>query len=140
MTLGSELRTDIAEVLKYGQQIRVKYFSNFRNSEDYDDDLSLFQSGTDVWTSGLIQPLDSRQGSKESIMVSQGLLHSEDRRLFVDNNFVASGNFRIGIGSPVTEEVVLSSGGVIDWQIEGITVYKKLYVQNLITGSLVGEK
>lgn len=142
MTYTDDLIEDFNQVLKYGEQIRIKYYNQFSVGE-YDDDIKLVQSGNDVWTSGLLQPLDSRQGSNDSILLEQGKILLDDRKAYVVGTITTSGLSQIKIGtngSPTTREYqVLNDGQVISWEVNGSPVYKKLYIRYLNNGSFIGE-
>lgn len=138
---ASGVRSDIVGIIGNGAKVRFRYFNISGADSGYDDDVVLTQSGTDYWTSGLIQPLDRRFGSNDAMQLEQGKLLTDDKRLYVLGNVPTSGTFKIGIGSPTIEnEYALIQNGVIEWPLgnnEG--TYKKLYIRNLTTGSLMNE-
>ncbi|RLG00040.1 MAG: hypothetical protein DRN49_03535 [Thaumarchaeota archaeon] len=135
------LRNDIDNIIKEGgDQIRIRYFNISGASSAYDDDVVLTKSGNDVWTSGLIQPIDSQRGSNEAVLVEQGKLLNDDLKLYINGSINTSGAFKIGLGSPIREEYGLATeGGVTAWRVENDIVYKKIYLRRLATGSLMGE-
>ncbi len=66
----------------------------------------------------------------------------EDKKLYVAGSIETSGTARlkIGIGSPVNEEYeMVDQGQDIEWELDGIPIYKKLYIRHLNNGSFVGE-
>jgi len=142
MSFGTELREDIKEVISYGEPIRIKYYTEYKTGE-YDDDVTIRQSGVDVWTSGLQQPISSNTYKSEGMLVQQGKLLADDKKLYVlgDVNVSGAAKIKIGMnGSPVTEEYfIVNEGQVNEWNVDGIEIYKKLYLRRLNTGSFIGE-
>ena len=70
MTIVSDFQTGVAEAMKFGKQIRLRYYNQSIGSV-YDDDVSLtFQS--DTWTSGVILAVKGIRGSFESVLMEQG--------------------------------------------------------------------
>ena len=67
---GVEFNNSLKE---WGTQVRFKYFTRTfpGGGSYYDDDLILAQSGTDLWISGVVQPIDSTEGS-EQLLLEQG--------------------------------------------------------------------
>lgn len=142
MSIATELKTDFDEVLKYGDLIRLKYFNiSYGAGSYYDDDISLTQSGTDLWTSGLIQPVTSKQGSTDALLLQQGKILIGDKKVYVNGETQTSGlgPIKIGLGSPPQEYHILEDGNVTQWDINGSPIYKKVYCRYLVNGSFVGE-
>ena len=142
MVSATSLQNDIQQTIQeIGNQIRVRYYSMTDTGSYYDDSYALFNtSGTDVWTSGAQQPLNSATNSFEARLIEQGKLTSNDSVLYVLGNVSTSGAaIKIGMGSPVTREYSLIDNGVKSWSIGGTIVYKKLYMRFLPTGSLAKE-
>ena len=140
MVTASGLRLDVAGMLALGEKIRFRYFSVSGGSAAYDDDVVLTVSGSDFWTSGLAQPLDTRRGSFEAVLVEQGKLLENDLRVFLDGTVNTSGLWKLGIGgSPPASEYALIGDGVNAWQVNGQVVYKKAYIRRLTVGSILGE-
>ena len=48
-----------------GKQIRLRYFTTTIGSV-YDDDVTLTQTGNDLWTSGIVLPINATDGSHEA--------------------------------------------------------------------------
>ena len=144
MTVVSELQDDIKQILDYGEQIRFKYYnSSISAGSYYDDDTTLVQSGTDFWTSGLVLPIDSRMGGYDALLLQQGKVTVDDKKVYVIGTVQTSGlgPVKIGMaGSPTTRQYqVLEDGHNIQWNLNGSPVYKKVYVRFLTNGSFVGE-
>lgn len=142
----SELQKEVSQVLKYGEQIRFKYYNVSSGDEDYyDDSVTLTQSGTDFWCSGLVQPIDKRNvpGGYDGLLLEQGKVVVDDKKIYILGNVQTSGlgPIKIGMtGSPPTREYeILQDGQAIHWNINGSPVYKKVYVRYLNNGSFIGE-
>lgn len=135
---SDDFTNGVLEALNYGQQIRIKYYNTIYVGE-YDDDISLTQSGTDLWTSGIVLPINQSRGSNDAILLEQGKLLSNDTKLYVQGTVNTSGIIKIGLGSPVTGEYSLLSDGVIKYSVNQVNVLKKVYLRLLTNGSLVGE-
>ncbi len=87
MALASELISGVDEVLNYGEKIRIKYYNqSFGAGSYYDDDTSLTQSGVDFWTSGIACPIDNKQGSYEALLLQQGKLLIDDKKIYIRGN------------------------------------------------------
>jgi len=140
MTIVSDFQNGVAEALKFGQQIRIKYYGvGYGAGSYYDDDVTLTQSGTNFWTSGVILPISNGRGSSEAVLLEQGKLLINDTKLYIDGSINVSGTLKIGLGSPVTGEYSLLGEGVKQWSVNETSILKKLFIRKLITGSLVGE-
>lgn len=140
---ASGLRTEVEGIIANGEPIRFRYFTVSGADSGYDDDVTLVQSGTDFWVSGLLQPLniENPRGSKDAVLLEQGKIKQDDLKLYVLGTVNTSGTLRIGIGSanPPTNEYRINDGGVTTWTLGNQDVYKKLYVSYLTTGSIDGE-
>ena len=144
MTVVSELQADINQILNYGDQIRFKYYNlSFGAGSYYDDDTTLTQSGSDLWTSGLILPIDSRTGGYDALLLQQGKVTIDDKKVYVNGTIQTSGlgPIKIGMtGSPTTKQYeILNQGQVTQWHLNGSPIYKKIYCRFLTTGSFLGE-
>ena len=140
-TTSDEIRVDFQQILTYGEQVRFKYYNQTLTGE-YDDDITLAQSGTDYWTSGLSQPIKSNQYTSEGVLLQQGKLLFDDRKLYVNGDVSTSGlsQIKVGLGSPVGKEYqILGDNQVTTWEINGEPIYKKLFIRYLNNGSFVGE-
>lgn len=140
MTIVSDFQTGVAEAITFGEQIRIKYY-NVGYYGEYDDDVVLTQSGVDYWTSGVVLPMQPRdgRGSSEAVLLQQGLLLTSDTKLYIDGSIPTSGMIKIGLGSPIEGEYSLLSEGVIKWNVNQVPILKKLYIRRLTNGSLMGE-
>ena len=139
MSIVSDFQAGVAEAMKFGQQIRVKYYNIVETGDYYDDDANLTQSGTDFWASGVVLPISNSQGSSDAVLLEQGKVLTNDTKLYVDASVPTSGTIKIGLGSPVTGEYSLLSQGVTKWDVNEIAILKKIFIRKLDTGSLMGE-
>lgn len=127
-------------VTRAGKQIRLKYFTQTVGSV-YDDDVTLVQSGADLWTSGIVLPIMSAQGTYENLLVEQGELNPWDQRLYVLGSLLFNSgaiNCRVGLGSPSEAEFSIIPLGGITAEANSTKIYKKIYLRRLPLGSLVG--
>lgn len=143
MTVFSdEIKAGFNEILAYGEQVRFKYYNQVFVG-NYDDDISLTQSGTDFWVSGIVQPISSKQFSSDALLLEQGKILMDDKKLYVTGTVQTSGlgPIKIGMnGSPTTQQYqILGEGQVTEWDINGVPIYKKIFVRYLPNGSFVGE-
>jgi len=139
--IQENLSSGFAEILKQaGRKIRIIYYTKTTGSV-WDDDITLAVSG-DVFTSGIIMPLNTQQGSSDSILVEQGRLIDSDLRLFVNGSLALGGSevpAKIQLGSNAGESYTQIPLGGITPEVEGVQIYKKAYIRRLTTGSIFGE-
>lgn len=142
MTILSEFQEDFNSMLEFGEQVRFKYYNQVFNDR-YDDDISLTQSGTDFWVSGIVQPISSKQFNSDALLLEQGKILLDDKKIYVAGTVITSGisPIKVGmLGSPTTEQYqILGEGQVTQWDISGSPVYKKIFLRFLPNGSFVGE-
>ena len=138
--VGSDFVNGFNELLKYGQLVRLKYYNtSYGAGSYYDDDISLTQSGSDVWVSGIVQPIDASRGSDEAILFEHGNLLTSDSKLYLAGSVNTSGILKIGLGSPPVNEYSMLDAGNISWSVNDASVVNKVYIRNLTNGSLIGE-
>ena len=120
-----------------GNQIRIRYF-NITPGSVWDDEVTLAQSGSSLWTSGVVQSLNTRQGSSDSVLLQQGKIIDSDKKVYVGGDILFNGSVQsvdVQIGSPTGElYTTIPDGGVVK-EVEGLNVYKKQFIRRL-TGSL----
>ena len=143
MTIAGDAQGNFNKILAYGDQVRFKYYNQSIGAGSYyDDDTTLTQSGTDLWTSGVQQPISSNQYSSDSVLLEQGKILLDDTKLYVQGTVQTSGlaEIKVALGSPVRQEYqILGQGQVTEWGINGTPIYKKIYARILNGGSFVGE-
>ena len=73
----------------------------------------------------------------------QSILHvHQDLRLYFNGSLLRTGSERlvtIGIGSPVGEVFTTIPDGTIRAEVEGVPIYKKVFLSRLPLGSLIGQ-
>lgn len=142
MTTANRLGAGFQKMIdRAGRPILVRYFETTIGSV-YDDDTTLSQSGNDLWTSGVILPIDSREGSFDSVLVEQGKLINNDSRLFVHGSLSMTGSelkVSVQIGSPTGDRFSIIPDGTIAAEVGGVQIYRKVFLRKLTLGSLIGE-
>ena len=139
MTIVEDFQNGVTEALDFGQQLRFRYFNVSDIGEYYDDDIRLTKSGTDLWTSGVILPINGEKGSNDAVLLEQGKILTNDTKIYITGTINTSGTWRVGLGSPIDGEYALLSEGVSKWNVNQTAILKKLYIRKLLTGSLTGE-
>lgn len=125
----------------FSTDIRIRYFNQYQD-DVYDDSFSLTQSGNDIWCNGTIQSLDTTQGSTDANLVEQGKLINEDTKIFINGSLVLTDTdkqCKVQIGSPTGNQYSLIPVGGINKQVNGIPIFKQIYVRKIPLGSLIGE-
>ena len=141
MPIQNKLAVGFNKVInRVGTQIRVEYFTSTLGSV-WDDDATWTQSGNDLWTSGVILPLSYERGTSESVLMEQGKLIEDDRKLFIHGSLILTGSemtIQIGVGSPVNTTYTLLNNDVrVD--AYNIPIYRKVFLRRIAgTGSLLG--
>ena len=144
MPINDELAYGLQEMIRRaGKQIRLRYFTQTLGSI-YDDDVILTISGNDIYTSGIVLPINSKTGTYENLMVEQGKLNPWDQRLYTHGSLLFNSgalNVKIGLGSPTsnTEQYSIIPLGGITAEVNNNQIYKKIYIRRLPLGSLQGE-
>lgn len=123
-------------IKRAGTQIRVRYY-DIVFDDVYDEATELTQSGTDLWTSGVVLPI--ADSSTDSLQMPQGKLIDSDMRLYVNGSLQFAGslqNVDIQVGSPTGDLFTTIPDGGIRYETEGVAVYRKQFIRRL-TGSLI---
>ena len=142
MALVSDYQSEFNGIVgQYGQLIRVKYYTESGANANYDDKVTVTQSGTTTYISGLIQPVHATRGSFDAIRVEQGRILNNDSVMYILGTVSTAQPCKFGIGSPTTsaEYQVIEDGIAPSPLINGSPVYKKVYIRLLPNGSLFGE-
>ena len=145
MSIFVDIRNDVKKMLDYGTQVRINLYTGSRSNTDYDNTTTLTQSGSSVYTSGLIFPIGNRgySNSNEAMLLMQGKIQMSDKKIFVAGDVETTNTMKISIGSPVgstTEHYSVLPDGVICYPPAGDISYKILYCRFLPNGgSLTGE-
>ncbi|MCH7535025.1 MAG: hypothetical protein IH948_04665 [Bacteroidetes bacterium] len=141
MVLKQRLAAGIQKLIdRNGTAIRIRYFTQTIGSV-WDDDSTLAVD-SNLWTSGIILPLNLKQGSSDSIALEQGKLIEQDRKLFVHGSLILTGSeiqLKIQIGSPTGDEYSMLPV-VIRVDAQNEPIYKQVYIRQIGgVGSLLGE-
>lgn len=125
-----------------GQLCRLKTFVPSYSGTSYDD-AYWTQSGADFWFYGMRQPIDTSMGGQDRKFFEQGVITLGDSKLYVPGSIEFDGlcKYKLFIGgSPsITTPYEIIPNGVINWNISGVDIYKKLYIRLLNGGSFVGQ-
>ena len=140
MSAISDFQLGVEEALTYGQQINIKYYTeSFGAGSYYDDAVTVSQSGVTFWTSGVVLPITQTRGSEDAVLVEQGLLLTNDSKLYIAGSIPTSGTIKVGLGNPTTAEYSIIGNGIINWSVNETDILKKLYIRQLTNGSFIGE-
>jgi len=141
LTLKNDLLNGFNEIInRAGAQLRIRYFTPTIGSV-WDDEFTLAQSGNDLWTSGVIMPLNNRRRSEESVLLEQGKLIDSDKKLYVNGSLTfTSGNVLVDVmlGSATENKQIYTTiplGGITP-EVEDTKIYKKQFLRRLTNGSL----
>jgi len=143
MSYISDFQNAVNDVLGLSKTIRIKYYNtSFGAGSYYDDDVTLTQSGSNLWISGVILPITNKFGSNDAVLLEQGKILTNDTKLYIQGSMNTSGTLKIGLGSYTNMsgcEYSIIPEGITTWSVNGSPIVKKLYVRYLPTGSLIGE-
>lgn len=146
MSIQTTLSTAFQRILdRGGTPIRVQYFTQIYD-DVFDDAFSLSQSGTDLWTSGVIFPLINKPGHADSILLEQGKLINGDSKIYLHGSLILTGSeytVKITIGSPTNRDntYTLILPGTSNYYISNTPIYKTAYIRKVGgTGSLLNEQ
>lgn len=121
-----------------GTSIRIRYYDPVYD-ETYDEETELIQNGADVWISGVVLPINRREGSTDSTLMQQGKLIDSDKKIYVNGSVAFTGSTQlvdIQLGSPTGDLFTTIEDGGITWETNGVPIYKKQFIRRL-TGSLI---
>lgn len=138
MGVSSKLASGLSKIIdRAGTQIRIRYY-DISTGSVWDDNTTLSQSGADLWTSGIVQAINSVDGSSDSVLVKQGKLTNADKKLYLVGSLATTGSiqkFDVQLGSPMGDLYTSVPEGAILWEAQGQPIYKKQFIRRL-TGSL----
>lgn len=125
------------QIKTHGRTLRIRYYTESIGSV-WDDERVLTLSGTDLYISGLVQEIDRRPNSRDSVLIEQGRLGINDKKFFIAGSIqTTSGNriFTITISgaNSVYREI---TPGISIPQIGADDIYKVVYGRLVTTGSL----
>jgi len=136
MTLyGKQLLLDgVSQLIGNGMNTTVKFINYTFASGDYDDVSSNISIAGSQIVSGLIFPIRGQKGSQEAMLLEEGKLKTMDKAIYFDNSLVLNGSSYLAyIGSDVFSII---PDGVFRYELNGSTVYQKLFLRRSTTGSL----
>ena len=126
---------------RVGTPIKIQRFTSTIGSV-WDDDVTLTQTGGDIWTSGVVLPLSHQRGSSESVLLEQGKLIENDRKLFIHGSLILTGSevsMSIQIGSPTGPNFTMLDTD-IRVNVSNVPIYRKVFIREIGgLGSLQGE-
>jgi hypothetical protein len=131
MSLLNDLRSNVDDIIGNGKIVKFRYLNYTPAGSYYDDDITITQSGNDVYTMGLIQPIDKTRGSKDAALVENGRLLQNDMKMFVNGTVDTSGLWEVQIGSPIGAHYEVVPDGIVARGVNNQQVYKKLYLRNV---------
>jgi len=142
MSLKDDLANGFRRIVETaGTPMRLQYYTQVAGSV-WDDNTTLIQSGTDLWTSGIVLPINTNTGQAGGLLVEQGKLLSDDQKMFMHGSLISVGSefkFKVGLGSPISEEYSLIGPAIIAPQVEATSIYRKVFIRRLTNGSLIGQ-
>lgn len=120
-----------------GTVIRVRYYTETIGSV-YDDSRTLSYSGTDIYTSGIIQSLSGQKGSQDQVLMEQGRIKYGDSKIYVGSQIVTTSGAQIFTFSvsgldKVYQEIL---PGMQQPQYFGNTFMNAVYVREITNGSI----
>ena len=140
--VGTELAVDFSgAIIDYGELCRLKYYKESFSGADYDNSY-ITASGSASWFKGLYFPVmdGSTDTGGDKKLLEQGSIVHNDLKLFAPPHINLSGPFiKIGLGSPVIGDYKVLPEGAVTYRVEGVDIYKKVYLRLLNTGSFIGE-
>ncbi len=140
MTYLEQFKSDVANS-PYTQIIRIKHLIGSVSNTDFDDAQVMTQSGNDVYTSGICFPIKATRGSTDAVLLEQGRITQNDKKIYIAGDVATTDIMKIGLGSPVYQEHSIIEKGVISYPptSNGDYIYKQMFCQELSNGSYIGE-
>jgi len=137
MTLKTQLAEGFAKIInKAGRPIDIRYY-NMTVGSVWDDEVTLSEvTGSRLWTSGVVLPLNS---STDSLLVEQGKLQNHDQRLYIAGTTNLTGSdfkVKVTLGSNAGDSYNIIPEGTITAEVEATKIYRKVFIRRLTTGSL----
>lgn len=141
MTYPEKLIKGFNHILeKAGTDIRIQYLNESVGSI-YDDDVTRTVAVTS-WISGIVLPISDRNGTTDALLVEQGKITPQDKKIYLNGSITLNANFgtmRLQIGSPTGDNYFIIPDGARVYQARGTDIYKIAYLRRLTTGSFIGE-
>lgn len=136
MNIPSFLLDGLRFINNGANNVQVKLINYSNTDSDYDDVITQTAIGS-AYTSGLLFPVNGKQGSEEAMLMEQGKLLTQDKVLYLGSISMNTSGLLIGIGSPTPSEYYsVLDFGIKDYNINGSLIYRKLMLRYTIPGSL----
>lgn len=138
------IRSDFERLAtNYGHPVMLRYYvqATASGTSVYDDDITITQSGSDVWTVGMVFDIaNAKRGSFEANLLEQGKLQADDMSCYIPGYISVSGIVKIGFGSPIDDiRFIIYPGADTRESVNNIRSYHKVYTRVLPGGSFIGE-
>lgn len=135
----SDLNSIFSNGLRYifnqaGLLNQINIISYGISGADYDDQVNQSLTGS-IIISGLVFPVESKQGSQEALLLNQGKLLTKDKVLYT-GSFSTSGNLLFEIGSKTNDFYTIIPDGIQTYGVNGSVVFNKVFLRHTIPGSL----
>ncbi len=120
-----------------GTQLRIRYYNPVYD-DTYDEETELVLD-SEIWVSGIVLPVNSREGSSDSVLLQQGKVIDSDKKIYVNGSVAFAGSTQlvdVQLGSPNGNLYTTIPDGGIMWETNGTPVYKQQFIRRL-TGSLL---
>jgi hypothetical protein len=125
---------------EFSTDIRIRNFTTVSGGV-YDDDWVL-TSGVDTWLKGTTMELNTKDGSIDSNLLEQGKIITNDTKIFINGSINLTGSekqVKVQIGSPTGEQYSIIPLGGLAGEVNGVNIFKQIYVRRLTNGSLINE-
>lgn len=124
----------ISQIIGNGANNLVKFYNYTFASGDYDDVGSNISIVGSQYASGLIFPIRGQKGSQEAMLLEEGKLKTMDKAAYFDSSLILNGSsYLVYIGNDVFSII---PDGVFRYELNGSTVYQKIFLRRSPTGSL----
>ena len=136
----SGLRADVKTLMEsYGTPITIKYYTATTYSgTSYDEEYYFVASGTTISGAAIVQALNSSKMAGGDVKyMEQGLLRSDDKKMFVHGSISITTHSLITIGNNGSQYTILPQG-VVPHEISGVNIYQTAYIRQYTGGSYYG--
>lgn len=135
----SGLRADVSSLLDaYGTPITIKYYTaNTFSGTSYDEEYFFVASGLTVSGAGIVQALSDKMSGGDKKYLEQGLLRTDDKKLFIHGSINITTQSLVTIGNNGSQYTILPQG-IIPHEISGINIYSTAYMRAYTGGSYYG--
>ena len=141
LTIGEQLAIDFSgNVALYGRLMQLKHYVPTYSGTAYDQNY-LTASGATQYAYAMDFPIGGNGGGQDFKLLAQGQIQYDDHKMFFNPYINFSGaHVKISIsGTSITEIYAALPDGALTHSVQGIDIYKKVFVRKLNTGSFAGE-